>query len=269
MKDTIKAEDLGYQLPIGKTTGRSFKFKPWRAKDERQVGEIRARNRKMSVGEFTTEVLSHFLVEWCGEDWTEKASKEKKLAINQSFAADVHHAWVMLRREALGDILPMSVTCSSCGENFQFRAELGSIDVATVEDGGIIETPHVLRDGIEYRGDTRHTVTLAPLRWNVFEKIKGGGLNIGKIKLQVIAGSIVGLGGVEGQIQLAPGMLDDMTKFDIETLSSKLDDFQPGPDFRLDVDCPSCGAANRESISWLYDSFFSMGASSISEAPGR
>ena len=257
----ITTEELGYELPIGKESGRSFSFKPWKAKDERAIGEIRAKNKAMSIGVFTSEVLAHFLLEWCGEDWAEKSQKEKRLAINQSFAADVHHAWIMLRREALGDILPMQIQCANCGEKFEFRAELGSVEVSKIEEGALLEHPFALRDGFEYRGDTRKIVTLAPLRWSVFEKIKGG-LNVGRIKLQVVAGSIVGVGGLDGQVQISPAMLDEMTKFDLESLSSGLDELQPGPDFRLDIGCPHCGHENKDSISWLYDSFFSTGGSS-------
>mgnify|MGYP003152832676 CR=1 FL=1 len=242
---TVKVDDLGYQLPIGNPSGRSFAFKPWKAKDERQIGDIRARNRSMSIGAFTTEVLAHFLTEWRGEDWEGKSQKEKKLALNTSYAADVHHAWIQLRREALGDVLPMTITCSGCAQKFEFRAELGTIDVSKIDEDDILETPFPLRDGLEYRGETRNAVTIAPIKWNVFERMKGGA-NIGKIKLQVLAGCIVGLNGVEGQVQIAPAMLDEMSKFVLESLSASLDSVQPGPDFRLEVECPHCGTENKE-----------------------
>lgn len=266
MRTTVGA--LGYSLPVGAflPTGeraRTFAFKAWRSADELELGKIRDRDRTMSSGVFTARVLAHFLTEWCGQPLASLAGPERLLMLNRAWAGDVYHAWMQLRREALGNDLDMRVTCGTCRAAFDYSVDLGSVEESTIDSADDLRVPHRLRDGVEIGGETRRAMTLEPLRWAIYESLgdSGPGLNIGAVKLGLVRGAAVALEGCNPEVPLPGGTWDDLTKFDLETLTARINDLQPGPTLAIETACPRCGSQVVRSISWTYDGFFSVRAS--------
>lgn len=259
-------EALAFQLPVGAegpggTRQRDFGYKAWRAKDERVLGQLREDNPRMTAGEFTAHVLGHFLTHWCGRSLEGMTDKERLVMLGQAWAGDVYHAWVQLRREAMGDKYPLAMSCPSatCREPFGYEVELGSVEVLEPEDNDTLRTPVQLRDGIPWQGQDRKLLTLQPLRWNTYMQIPTGGVNLGDLKLAIVKGSVVGVEGVEHDLVLPDSALDELTKHDLELLAHKIEDEQPGPSLLAVCPCPKCKAKVQRGISWAYDTFFSMG----------
>lgn len=263
-------------LPIGVVSSggaraRAFDFKEWKGKDERAIGEEREANRDMTPGELVTVVLAHFLSRWGDNAQFQALNKgERKLAISQSFAADVYHAWIQLRRRVLGDNLPLNVECPFCRRSFSYGVRLGTIEEEILPDGKPLEWPVALEDGVQFHGALRKVLTMAPLRWYPYEAMGRGGAGfVADSRINLLSGSIVGLDGVKGAVSLPLEVLDEMSKRDFETASAEVDSRQPGPAFSVEVPCPSpiCKRTMYRLIPWVYDSFFSMRGSSRG-APG-
>ena len=54
---------------------------------------------------------------------------------------------------------------------------------------------------------------------------------------------------------------ENIAKLDIERIFDKLDDFNAGPELKVEVTCTECGSLNEREINWTYDNFF--GSSSL------
>jgi len=217
-------------LPIGKEAPggerlRDFAFKPWRTTEEKAIGKWRDENPSASHGQFVAYVLSYFLTRWCGESFEDVPIDKRRLAMSTSYACDVLYAWIALRRFAMET------------EAFQ------------------------VRDGLVWQGKDSRILTLKPVQWWVYETGSG---NMGDLKANVIAGSIAGLDKVEGEVRI-PGEVLDLSKYDLEALTAKINDWEPGPDLSVEVNCPKCDFRIIQSIPWMFDHFFSLTASSLSE----
>lgn len=269
----ITVRELGDKLPVGVETApgarsRRLSFRPWRQREEREIGRIKESNPEMTQHAFAARVLAIFLRELGGHDFDSLKEGERLLVIYQAFAADVYHAWIQLRRTALGDSFPVPITCAkpTCKKSFVYEVDLGTVDVDVVDDGAELTDAVGLRDGITWQGKTRKIVTFGQIRWGAYERI--GSANEGEIKAAVIAGGIVGLDGVSGPVQVTPDLLDDeLTKHDFEVLSRAISEGQAGPSFMIEPECPKCGTVNRRAIPWIYNDFFSLGASLRSASP--
>jgi len=270
--------DLGMTLPVGverdgESRGRGFAFKQWDATDEIAIGAIRDRHRAMGHGEFATAVLAHFLTVWGDRALAGLKPEEKALMLKRAWAGDFYHAWFQLRREVLGNGLGLSISCPLCRFKFPYEVDLASVEVFVFDDDDPLEYPTELRDGLDYAGSKRKIVTMAPLRWHTHEasvKASEGALNLGLIKMDVIRGSVVGVDGSDDRIVLPPTL--NLSKYDIEALTNTIQDQQPGPDLSIEPVCPECNTPIQRTITWIYDSFFSVAASPHGRAatrPGR
>lgn len=261
-------EELGFTLPIGKeqpdgSRVRDFAFKPWRTSDEKAIGKWRDKNRTASYPQFTAYVLAYFLTRWCGESFADMPIDKRRLVLSTSFASDIFYAWIMLRREALTDDLDVDVSCGTCLTHIPYTLQLGSIEVKTPGDDDALTAPYRLRDGLQWQGKDNRVLTIMPVRWWAYESAKAGAVNMGSLKAQVIAGAIVGLDQVDGEVRL-PEEAMDLTKYDLESLSAWINDNQPGPDLAIELACPKCRTTIVKSIPWMYDDFFSIRDSSPS-----
>lgn len=258
-KTTVSA--LAGRLPVGAVLPsgercRTYAFKPWRTSDELELGKLRDKNRAMPVGEFASHVLAHFLTEWCGQPVAGLQPHERRLIVSRAWAGDFYAAWFALRQLALGNDLDMRIVCSLCRTGFDYTVDLGSIEAEEVEDGEELRQAFALRDGFEFRGSPRRVLTLEPLRWATYESLGEDGLNTGALKTSLIAGSVVGVDGIDGDVKLSSAQLD-LTKYDLESLTARINKRQPGPSLAIETGCPKCNAPITRSLSWVYDSFFS------------
>lgn len=250
---------LSHGLAAGGQHVRGFAFKPWRTKDEKAVCEVRDKNRAITAAAFASEVLAHFLTEWCGVAFGPLKQSERRLHLAQALAGDVLHAWIQLRRQALGDDFEVPLSCRSCRTEFAYEIDLSTMEVNVAADGENLRRKVELRDGFEWRGQDVREVTVQPLRWTVYEGLNAS-LNTGTLKVRSIASAICEL---DGQPLLAPlpEHALDLTKWDLESVAATIENENLGPDLAIEDFCPQCGAKVRQSFPWTYDLFFSKTAS--------
>jgi len=265
MRNTTVSE-LGQSLPIGKEAPggerlRDFAFKPWRTTEEKAIGKWRDENPSASHGQFVAYVLSYFLTRWCGESFEDVPIDKRRLAMSTSYACDVLYAWIALRRFAMEDNLDMELSCGRCRNVVPYTISLGTIDTKIPDDDDPLTEAFQVRDGLVWQGKDSRILTLKPVQWWVYETGSG---NMGDLKANVIAGSIAGLDKVEGEVRI-PGEVLDLSKYDLEALTAKINDWEPGPDLSVEVNCPKCDFRIIQSIPWMFDHFFSLTASSLSE----
>lgn len=260
-KTTIN--ELGYRLPVGAVlpTGertRAFAFGKWSMSTELALGKLRDQNRAMSAGTFAAHVLARMLTEWCGRSLQGVSEPERMLMLNRSWAGDVYHAWFQLRRRVIGNELEMRIVCGMCRKGFDYGVDLGTVEVFEHEDGDELRAPFQFSDGVDYKGEQRDVATTEPLRWAVYEGLGDDGMNIAAMKLAIVRNATVGLSGVAPDVPLSPEWADDLSKLDFERMSAFINERQPGPSLQIETACPKCSSPVTRSISWTYDSFFSV-----------
>lgn len=255
---------VGIESIAGGERERTYAFRRWNMQVEMDIGKARDRHRSLSPGALVTEILARLLVKWGPHDFERMPIPERILALKRAYGADVYHAWLDLRREVMGNDATLSMTCV-CKHEFGYDVDLGTVEEAVVEDDEVMARPHLLRDGIDYRGAIRKALTLEPTRWMVLEAVTDDGLNIGAIKARFICGTVTALG--DEQVVLVPEMLKDMSKYDMEHLFTAIGEHSPGPDLSLSVECPRCRTVLKRALDWTYDAFFSAGSSRSGSQP--
>lgn len=250
---------LSFGIPAGDAHGRTFAFKPWRTADEKAVGAIRDRNRGITPAAFASEAMAHFLTEWGGVDFTKLSIGERRLYLARGYAGDVFQTWIQLRRSAMGDSFDMQLECRSCRTEFVYTADLASLELNVADDGEDLRQQVALLDGFDWRGEDVREVTIAPLRWSLYET-QTASINTGMLKVRAAAQAICGINGKPLASPLPESALD-LTKRDLEAIASALDADTLGPQLAIEEFCPHCGSRVRQSLSWTYDAFFSGKAS--------
>lgn len=231
-------------------------FAPWRGRDEREIGAMRAKHRNLTPGQLATRVLARFATAWCGSDFSGLSEVERLVVLSQASAADVLTAWLHLRLSALGPEMDMDLVCPGCGHEFGFEVDLGTVEIRCPETQAETEFVVELRDGVPWRGKAPRKVGFGPIAWRGYEQTSAGDArDLAAIQLGLVAATVRTLDG--DAVQLGIGNLDDVTKRDLATLLAALDANVLGPDLSVAPDCPKCAARVRATLSWVYDGFFS------------
>jgi len=263
VKTTLK--ELGPNLPLGVpqpdgSLATGIDVRPWRMKEEKELGSLREERRGDNVAKYVSVVLSAM----CNVLGSHKLSEMQDITtrlihISQLFMCDAFYAYFWLRYKALGPHLAMEINCPSCSNKFDFTADLESLEVTTVKSLDDAMWDYKLRDPFEIRGKVVEGFKMGPARWNAIETGKGAGmLDTGAAKHGIIHGSIHSILGLSEQIALMDTELDDMSKYDLEKLTSTLEDKAVGPDMAIEDKCPKCKRTFRTTIDWSYDNFFGI-----------
>lgn len=252
MPDTLP---IGVFAPDGEhKTGVTFG--PWRGRDEREIGAMRAKHRNLTPGQLATRVLARFATSWCGADFSGLSEPERLIVLSQATAADVLTAWLHLRLSALGSEMDMDLVCPACGHEFGYEVDLGTVEIRCPETQAETEFVVELRDGVEWKGKTTHKVGFGPIAWRGYEQTSAGDArDLAAIQLGLVAATVRTLDGEPAHLGI--GNLDDVSKRDLATLLAALDGNVLGPDLSVAPDCPKCAARVRATLSWVYDGFFS------------
>jgi len=268
-KQTVKIEvsDLGMKLPIGTgpldgSTARntSLAFRDWTAKDERALGKMRQKNPSMSDAGLVTQVIGDFATKWGKHNFEKKTKAEKEMIVQTSPAADVFHAWCLLRVENVGGDFRMTFPCPYCRKTIVFDMDIEKIEEhvpvsPTTDLIRVIEA----RKGPMFKGERRKKLRMAPVPWKMQEKVSDSAtMDMSELKLLYIEASTIGLDGIDGDIVLPPTSVDSLVKYDIEFLAAHVDDNQLGPDLSINFDCPHCAGRIVRPVVWEYDIFFSV-----------
>jgi len=277
MKTTI--DKLGCRFPIGPigadgevpelmTQSRTFSFCDWTTPLELKIGEIRENNKAISAAQHAQEVLSIVLASWAGQPTNASHRERTKLFLAVAAAADVLTAWLQLRRIVAGNFCTMNLVCPFCDNKFDYRVDLGSIEVETLSPP---MDPHFVAPlDSEYMiaGKLRSELTFGEVTWQHHIDMVGMGFNIPRIELASIAAAVKGAGltqkgFVEEPFSVSGVDLEVLPKPSRDGLLQYLKENRLGPDFGLDVRCPV--SACRHRIETSIDSFFTNRISSPSE----
>lgn len=252
--------EQGAVLPLGVNNARDLVLRPWRMKEEKELGELREKNRDSNMATYISQVLGTMYIKLGPHNFEAMKLEERRVHISSMFMADIFYAYIWLRLNALGSDLELKIACPMCGKKSQISADLGTVDVRHVPDVAKSLWEYVLKNPINIRGKLVKSLVMGPSRWNAIENIPAGNsLNAGSAKAAMFRGSIVGLNGTEEPALLGDTELDELTKIDIERLTAQLDSKAVGPMMALEHECQNNRCKNnvKMPIDWNYDSFFS------------
>lgn len=249
-------------LGIGDTGGtlhQDLSVRPWRMKEERELGALRDEHKSANLAEYVSMVLATMCTRLGPHDMDGMKFAERRLVIGQMFMADVFYAYVWLRIQALGADLPIKFNPRWSAEAVTVHADLNTVEVVSAKSVEEASWQYELKNPIEIRGVEVTEFKLAPPRWSTLESIEaiGGGSNdTGLQKSALIRSSVVECEGISGSLMLTDSELDELTKLDIETLTRLMDDKNLGP--VMVVEGKHRGNPYRVPIDWGYDSFFAI-----------
>jgi len=252
--------EQGPVLPIGIPEGdqlhRALEIRPWRLKEEREIGELRAKSKKKNQFEFASLMLATMVTKMGQADFAAmKKMAHRELVIQGMYLADVLYSYLWLRCQSLGSLLDLTLDCPDCRESYVFKADLDSVPVKTCKS--IAETlwDYELKSPFTIRGKEVKVLTFGPAKWNTFsgKKVEA------HVKVQLILKAIVKVDGKE--TPLSPTELDEMTKLDLESILAEIEDRHIGPDMSIEAICPHCDFSHKTEIDWYNDSFFGVSGS--------
>lgn len=267
-KRTVLLKDLGANMPLGISItdgfARDIAVKPWRMKEERELGGLRDANRDSNMAQYVGMVLATLCSKLGHHNFDGMKFAERRVVIGQMYMGDVFYAYIWLRVQTMGNELKLKLTCPQCELKFDYTADLESVEVITADDLDALKWDYKLKHPFKLRGKDVANLTLGPARWNGMEMMSQGttGRNMGEAKAGIIQGSICAIPDwLDDQkkpqsIMLGPDELDEMSKFDLERLTTLIDDNALGPNMAVEDKCTKCGRNFMLPIDWSYDSFF-------------
>lgn len=265
--ESVTVGDLGLRLVTGtgpldgsKARNTSLAFRDWTAADERKLAAFRKKHKNLSPAAMVTHVLGRFVTQWGEHNFAEMSDAQKLNVMGLATAADVFHAWVLLRTENLGEDYTIEFLCPECDGKVVYTIDLESIETQVpVSPSTNLAREFDLRKGIQYEKERRKTARVAPLRWRTHLALgENPRIDFSEIKLAVIEGSLIGLDGIEGEIIVPSVSVDTLVKRDLEALFDFINDESPGPDLSVKLDCPHCAVNLARPMRWEYDLFFSV-----------
>ncbi len=265
LKETT-VKELGLNLPLGISDGadglvKSFALRPWRFKEEKELGELAEKNPDANLAQHVAMVVATMCTRLGPHNFEEMKWEEKLVHLGQMWMGDVFYIYILLRMQSLGGTLELRPKCATCRKEFDFDGILKSIRVLT---GSVLSDAlwnYKLEAPFEIRGKKAETLIMGPPRWNVLEMMDEAAVtNSGLRKAGIIIGAIHGVEGEEHRLVLSESDIEEMTKKDIEELSEKIDKNSAGPDMFIEGKCPQlrCRSEFKQVIDWRYDNFFGV-----------
>ncbi len=264
-KTTIK--ELGPNLAVGISDGsgnlaKAISVRPWRFKEEKELGELRDENSETNIAQYVSMVLSTMCTQIGNHDFNKLKFIEKRVSVGQMWMGDVFEAYIWLRIKTLGNLLSLDLKCPNCKKKIEFIVDLLTTEVATVDKLEDSFWEYELKTPITIRGKKITKFLMGPARWIAIENLSStADLNTGLAKASVICGSIQKTPEYELGI-LVQEDLDELEKIDIETLTAQIDKNNVGPDMSVEAKCKRCKTKFVSSINWNYDDFFGVSSRS-------
>jgi len=262
-KEPQTVQQRGAVLPLGITdaTGnlhRDLAVRRWRMKEERELGELRDKHKDANLATYVAMVLATMCTRLGPHDFSKMKFEERCLILSQMFMGDVFYAYVWLRINCLGNVFPIEFQPGWSNKPLKIKADLWSVVVKSAETFDEACWRYELNDPIEIRGTEVKAFKMAPQRWASMEQhdAVGAGANQGLAKLIIIKSSIHECEGIDGQIILTDDELDEMSKLDLERLTTLCDEKVLGP--QMAVEGEHKGRPFRAPIDWGYDNFFGI-----------
>ena len=266
----VLLKDLGPTLPLGipsadGTLHRHIECKRWRGAEEREVGQIQEDSKER--GDFVSRLMAFMYTRVGEHDFSSMEETKKLTIVGQMHMGDVFYMYVWLRTRCVGMDLKMDLTCPRCNFEFDFNADLSTVEVRTADSLEAVKWGYDLHDPFDLRGSKAQGFELAPIKWFAMEETickalqTGNQGNNGMAKMDTILSCIRAVKGRDPLVMI-PRDLDELSKIDIEMLSNKIDEHEVGPDMSVDGKCPRCKRSFRTSLDWGYTSFFGISSPS-------
>lgn len=251
----------GPRLPLGiQLRGETFQdiaVRRWRMKEERQLGELRDEHKDANLAVYVSIVLATMCTRLGPHDFDKMSLVERRLAISQMYLGDVMYAYVWLRIKSLGSDFHIKFKPPMAKEALDITADLNTVEVAGAESIEAAVWEYELADPIELRGHTVSKFKLGPVRWATMENVDqlGQSENLAVVKEAMLQASIFGTDQHEA-LHLTDSDLDELSKLDIERLTTAIDENSIGPIMKIDGEYRRRPYSAR--IDWGYDSFFAV-----------
>lgn len=257
----ITLKELGNEMPMGilgadKKYHKNISFRPWRMKEEKELGRIRSDNQGANIGRYVSMVVATMCDKLGPHDFSNMKLEEKVIMISQMFMGDVFAVYCTLRKHNMGNILGMIITCPRCGNQFDFNGDLDTLEVTTAEHPNDMTWDYDLKHPIQIRNKEITGFHMGLPLWSVIESAADQGTGSAAAKDEAIRGAIRGVKGDDKIKLLTSDELDELSKFDMESLVRKIDDNVLGPVMMIEAGCEKCRAEIVKSIDWRHDSFF-------------
>lgn len=252
----------GASLPIGipdrsGAINRSIEVRPWRMKEERELGAIIERLKGSRVSQYVPSVLSVMCTRLGPHDLSAMKEVERQIIISQMWMADVFFAYMWLRVQTMGETVGMDLHCPACMAEIPFVADLNTMAVRSVEKAEDAQWWYDVRKPFQARNKEAKRLLIGPPRWATLENMSDQtGKNPGELKAAMINGSVIQIEGIEGQLVLAHNEMDEMHKVDFEQLATMIDVNAVGADLSVEASCKKCKQDFRASIDWTGEGFF-------------
>ncbi len=260
-------------LPIGvakEGTGELVKtvsFIPWGWKEEKEIAKVNEEAKGgLPLGEMITQILVRLLNVWGPYKFQDLDLAERELHLRNSFFADVFIAYILLRIEAMGELVILVFYCPYCGKQINYEVDLRDIDVFVPEIGSVEDAVRRFHVAPPMRiGEAICTyVDLRPMRWEPVHCMPGDllGTSDPRFLELAFADSVIGAEGVEthGATLMIEERLESLRKIDITRLAGYVDDTAGGPDIGTNLTCPEpkCKKEFRavSEGAWGYNYFF-------------
>lgn len=273
-RELVTMEEQGDVLPIGilgpdkQTVHRDLVTKPWKTKEERELGKLVPTDAGMA--EHVTIVVGNMCSRLGPYDLDKMDAAEKEVAISSMYMGDVFYAYCWLRYKRLASKLHLIVSCPKigCGVEFPYSGDLGSIEVMRVKNIDDIIWTYTLHDPIELRGKEVTSFVCAYPKWSVLTANRGN-TNEADVAAFTIQSTVVSLNDDPEPMILAMSEIDELSKEDFELMKVGIDTNFLGPKMAIEGKCdPSvCKTFKRGGhefimpINWAYKDFF--GSSSL------
>jgi hypothetical protein len=264
---TITLGEYRDRLPVGILQGgklyKDVILKPWRTKDERELGKKFPNDAGMA--EHVSIVVANMCSKLGPHDMDSMKDAEKSLVVSTMYMADVFYVYTLLRLKSMGKDLKLTITCPTpgCGVEFPYVGNLETIEVSYVEDLDDILWNYDLHDPIDIRKQKVEKFRMAYPKWSVMEEGRGN-TNEAEVKAMTLLGSIVGLNDVNEPVSLTMSEIDELSKVDFECLIQGINDHFLGPKMGIEGECTPeiCTKLKRGGhkfifpIDWRYKNFF-------------
>lgn len=260
--------EWGRQLPIGivnlkeKKLGREFTVKKVDFRVEREISDYWNKYRKststVTVFDYLACVLAFTVTSLDGQD-LQRLPVERRLAvIRQMFMGDVFYIYAYVRVETLGpDFIIKMIECPMCGRKFDFPVDLMTLEISTRENYDDLYKAVDLRDGFVINNILRKKVTMMPFTFNAIAGADND--NDTDNFASLLKACVCSIEEMPDGIGITDAEINQLSKYDMATLDTKIDIVSGGPVWAVDMKCPnaSCGNEWVLAIDWRYATFFS------------
>ena len=270
----VTLAEWGQKLPVGivkeelqddKTRVRKlvkdFSLDKLDFQKERNVSDTWTTIRKRkswSAIDYVINLLSHVVLNLAGQEFQRLSHDKRMYVLSQMVAGDVFYMYCYLRYLTMGHEFTMTnLECWHCGHVIdQYTFDLGTLEVATIEDIDELEIEIELQDGLTIDRKLVKKFSIAPMQFSTLSR------STEKTKAEAISNFIVSCvssweGMVEGRRLVDSDLLNPpMSAIDMSIFEEAIDRNTGGPRWTVDVECPKCQEMFSRMIDWDRASFF-------------